>query len=187
MTTEELKAWAENWTTVCDDTGPEPPELAAAVLALIAERDAAQDGMRQFVERAAKERTRAEAAEGKLAEMERVFADAEALAATVLDKRVAAAEAKLAEAERERDEVQAAMDGQARIYALAVAKAARLEALREALRGLVRRLDEIHADGRYKAVWEISQLHVGPYIGPTYVEALNAARAALAAGRNEPR
>jgi hypothetical protein len=52
--------------------------------------------------------------------------------------------------------------------------------LREALQGLVDRLDAIHADPAYKSVWTVNQIHVGPYTGPTYVEALARARAALA-------
>jgi hypothetical protein len=52
--------------------------------------------------------------------------------------------------------------------------------LREALQGLVDRLDEIHANPAYKSVWTVNQLHAGPYTGPTYVEALARARAALA-------
>ena len=55
--------------------------------------------------------------------------------------------------------------------------------LHEALAGLVDRLDEIHADPAYKSVWTIHQIHVGPYCGPTYVEALKRARAALRVAR----
>jgi hypothetical protein len=51
--------------------------------------------------------------------------------------------------------------------------------LREALEGLVNRLDEIHADPAYKSVWTVHQIHVGPYRGPTYVDALARAREAL--------
>ena len=58
-----------------------------------------------------------------------------------------------------------------------------IERLREALQGLVDRLDEIHADPAYKSVWTVNQIHVGPYTGPTYVEALARARAALKAAR----
>lgn len=49
-----------------------------------------------------------------------------------------------------------------------------------ALRALVSRLDEIHADPAFKSVWLINQLHAGPYRGPTYVAELERARAALA-------
>jgi hypothetical protein len=56
------------------------------------------------------------------------------------------------------------------------ARAAKLEA---ALAGLVNRLDEIHEDPAYKSVWTLHQIHVGPYRGPTYVDAMAAARAAL--------
>ena len=56
---------------------------------------------------------------------------------------------------------------------------ARMAQLEAALSGLVNRLDEIHADSAYKSVWTVNQIHVGPYRGPTYVEALDRARAAL--------
>ena len=35
-------------------------------------------------------------------------------------------------------------------------------------RELCERLREIHDDPRYRAVWEIAQLHRGPYDGPQY-------------------
>ena len=54
-----------------------------------------------------------------------------------------------------------------------------LEEMRGALAALVSRLDEIHADPAYKSVWTVNQIHAGPYSGPTYVEALARARAAL--------
>ena len=56
---------------------------------------------------------------------------------------------------------------------------ARVAKLETALSGLVYRLDEIHEDPAFKSVWTVHQLHVGPYRGPTYVDALAAARAAL--------
>ena len=56
---------------------------------------------------------------------------------------------------------------------------AEIERLNEALAELVNRLDEIHADPAYQSVWTIHQIHAGPYRGPTYVEALARARAAL--------
>jgi hypothetical protein len=55
-----------------------------------------------------------------------------------------------------------------------------------ALEGLVNRLDEIHDDPAYRSVWTISQMHIGPYRGPTYVDALDNARAALAAAGHKP-
>ena len=62
-------------------------------------------------------------------------------------------------------------------YEVIDATIARMRELSEALRGLVDRLDEIHADPVYKSVWTVNQ--TGPYTGPTYVEALARARAAL--------
>lgn len=57
--------------------------------------------------------------------------------------------------------------------------------LHQALKGLVDRLDEIHADPAYRSVWTINQIHAGPYTGPTYVEALARARAALEEPKND--
>jgi hypothetical protein len=48
-----------------------------------------------------------------------------------------------------------------------------------ALRALVARLDAVHADPRYAMVWQLSQLHCGPYVGPQYIGELEAARHAL--------
>jgi hypothetical protein len=56
---------------------------------------------------------------------------------------------------------------------------------REALQQLVNKLDEVHADLAYKTVWMIHQTHVGPYRGPTYVDALTHARNILEM-REEP-
>ena len=44
---------------------------------------------------------------------------------------------------------------------------------------LVRKLDAIHEDPRYKAVWESFMLHGGRYTEPTYTEELERARAVL--------
>ena len=57
--------------------------------------------------------------------------------------------------------------------------------IEQALTELVTRLDEIHADSAFKSVWTIHQIHAGPYTGPTYVEALARARAALKAAADE--
>jgi hypothetical protein len=52
--------------------------------------------------------------------------------------------------------------------------------LRRALSRLVDKLDEIAADPEFKTVWALSHSHGLVYHGPTWVEALAAARAALA-------
>ena len=52
--------------------------------------------------------------------------------------------------------------------------------LREALQGLVDRLDEISADPEFRSVWTLHMVHVGNYRGPNWVDALERARAALA-------
>ncbi len=44
---------------------------------------------------------------------------------------------------------------------------------------LVRKLDAVHEDPRYKAVWESFMLHGGRYTEPTYTEELERARAVL--------
>lgn len=53
--------------------------------------------------------------------------------------------------------------------------------MREALKGLVEKLDAIHKNARYQAVWECAQFSMGPYTGPDYAKELEQARAALAA------
>jgi hypothetical protein len=52
--------------------------------------------------------------------------------------------------------------------------------LREALEALVDRIDFVSQHDEYRAVWECAQLHRGPYRGPTYESAFNAARTTLA-------
>jgi len=63
---------------------------------------------------------------------------------------------------------------------------ARTAPLRAALQGLVDRLDEIHADPAYQSVWTSYMIHGGRYQGPTYVDALARARAALNGGMVGP-
>jgi hypothetical protein len=55
----------------------------------------------------------------------------------------------------------------------------RMRELNEALEGLVNRLDEIAADPEFKSVWTLHHVHGGDYRGPTWVDALAKARAAL--------
>lgn len=55
--------------------------------------------------------------------------------------------------------------------------------LREALEGLVNQLMKVHNDPRYMSVWTLSQVHQGPYDGPTYGTELMAAKAALDGGK----
>jgi hypothetical protein len=75
-----------------------------------------------------------------------------------------------------KDHVRYAVGLDSTVDKLVEAKTARLT---EALRALVDRLDEINADPVYQSVWVVNQIHAGPYCGPTYVEALDRARAAL--------
>ena len=53
------------------------------------------------------------------------------------------------------------------------------ESLREALQGLVDRLDLIAADHEFQGVWTLHMIHGGIYSGPTWVDALARAREAL--------
>ena len=57
--------------------------------------------------------------------------------------------------------------------------------LRAALDGLVEKLNEVHADRQYQAVWQCSRLRYGQYTGPTYTEELAKAKAALAGKERE--
>lgn len=57
--------------------------------------------------------------------------------------------------------------------------AAERDELRAALEGLVNRLDEIGADPDFRSVFTLHYVHGGDYRGPTWVEALAAARKAL--------
>jgi len=52
--------------------------------------------------------------------------------------------------------------------------------VREALKRLVKCMDEIHEHPKFKSVWTINQIHAGPYDGPTYVAELNEAKRVLA-------
>jgi uncharacterized protein YhaN len=79
---------------------------------------------------------------------------------------------RLAVAEAERDT--------ARAECLRLRKVVASDAkLREALQSLCDRLDKVHDDPNYAAVWRVSQIHIGQYTGPTYWNELAAARAAL--------
>lgn len=62
---------------------------------------------------------------------------------------------------------------------------AKVKSQTEALNGLVRRLDEIHADPTYQSVWTLNHLHNGPYKGPQYADELAAARRAAQEASDE--
>lgn len=51
--------------------------------------------------------------------------------------------------------------------------------LREALRVLIEKLDEVHDNPEYASVWTIWHVHCGDYEGPTYIEELEAAKSVL--------
>lgn len=51
--------------------------------------------------------------------------------------------------------------------------------LETAARTLLDRMDVIHAHPLYRRVWELAQLHGGPYEGPKYQEQVKALREAL--------
>ena len=63
-----------------------------------------------------------------------------------------------------------------RIQALGAAMLAALEAL-------VNQLEVCHNDERFRSVWVLSHLHIGPYSGPKYESELEAAKAAIAKAR----
>ncbi len=46
-------------------------------------------------------------------------------------------------------------------------------------RELCDRLHYVHGSSEYKAVWELAHIHYGPYVGPTYLEELQAATESL--------
>jgi hypothetical protein len=55
-----------------------------------------------------------------------------------------------------------------------------VEVAKAALRGLVAALEEVHQDPYYQRVWNVHQLHCGPYKGKQYEAELKQATAALA-------
>jgi len=55
-----------------------------------------------------------------------------------------------------------------------------VEVAKAALRGLVAALDQVHEDQYYQRVWNVHQLHCGPYRGKQYENELKQAHAALA-------
>lgn len=57
----------------------------------------------------------------------------------------------------------------------------RIERLEQALRALVTQLDSVHAHPQYLSVWLCAQDRFGPYTGPDYKDALDAARETLGA------
>jgi hypothetical protein len=61
-----------------------------------------------------------------------------------------------------------------------------VDEVRAALQGLVDRLDEINANSAFKNVWTMHHVHGGDYRGPTWVDALERARAALNGATTSP-
>jgi hypothetical protein len=55
-----------------------------------------------------------------------------------------------------------------------------VQELLAALKQLVERLKQVHADPAYLSVWTVNRIHCGPYKGPQYVKELEAASAAVA-------
>ena len=53
------------------------------------------------------------------------------------------------------------------------------KALRAALQVLVNKLEVVHADKRYEAVWVMYEIHGGHYSGPKYADELAAAKQSL--------
>lgn len=55
------------------------------------------------------------------------------------------------------------------------------DAVRNAAEKLLAKLDFVHDHPAYKSVWEISQMRLGPYTGPNYVNEVAALRSAMLA------
>lgn len=112
---------------------------------------------------------------------------AAALALASMQAQLAAMTERAEKAERERDET-AAMTGEwedrcRRVEEQANRQFREAKMLRKALAALIARLDAVHVDSRYQSVWTIAQIHAGPYLGPTYVAELDAARAIVTQDR----
>ena len=63
-------------------------------------------------------------------------------------------------------------------------KLARANEALKASEALVARLDFVHEDPAYQAVWFCNQIHSGPYRGPQYDKELAAAKEAISAARS---
>jgi hypothetical protein len=55
-----------------------------------------------------------------------------------------------------------------------------------AMEALEAKLRLIHEDEAYRAVWQVSQAHLGPYKGPKYEDELDRVTAILTARRPAP-
>jgi hypothetical protein len=55
-----------------------------------------------------------------------------------------------------------------------------LQVAKAALRGLVAALEQVHEDPYYQRVWNVHQMHCGPYKGKKYEAELKQATAVLA-------
>ena len=61
----------------------------------------------------------------------------------------------------------------------------KLAALVKAGNVLLKKLKLVHDSAEYEAVWHISQSHVGPYKGPTYIDEMDTLKAAIAAAEGK--
>ena len=101
-----------------------------------------------------------------------------------LDRDVTALQQRVVEVERERDEWKAAHRNITEDWRAAIAREddvhGALGRVTVALTNLVNRLEFVHNDPRYRAVWRLFATHsVGGYRGPKYKDELDAAKAAL--------
>jgi hypothetical protein len=55
----------------------------------------------------------------------------------------------------------------------------RVDEMAVALRTLVNKLEQVHADPAYQSVWTLAWIHSGQYAGPNYSDELAAAKRAL--------
>ena len=86
--------------------------------------------------------------------------------------------------ERERKWITEDIDPDARSF-LAVEERLRVLAIIEAAEKLQRKLEEVHADHRYQAVWHMYMIHGGNYTEPKYEKELVEHKSALDALRKE--
>lgn len=68
---------------------------------------------------------------------------------------------------------------------LAQPQPAPVDAMREALEALVKKIEAIHDNADYQVVWTVYAFHGGRYEGPTYTTELQQARTALAAAKEK--
>ncbi len=164
----------------CEALRAEVARLNAAVLALQAGRQGAEAEVDRLTRERDEEREHCRAWSVRCDDLRDLVADS--------SRRALAAESALSEARAEVERLKAekckgCQETIARHREAEEQRAAANVALseaREVVRTLVNRLDAVHADPTFMAVWEVAQAHRGVYLGPTYIHELLAARSWLA-------